>query len=282
VAGGPGVGKSEVLLALTAFFRDNGWGHTVLVVSHTGAAVSRVGGRTIDSVLHANSTRTNTVVDGQRRSTQSFKEGTLLSTIGHVAIVLFEETWTGTGEQLSRWNEMLQALHGGGKALFFGGVQMCFFGDPMQLGPLSKSGTPLLPPSIDLGNNQPAAGGRLTGTTSAQRDAKRRRTTYVNAEDRGTGQWLFSNVPQDVFVLYEQHRIDDPAYAKICSNLRRRWLHIHNAEERYAQMEEDARVLSGRWLGAGSPKRVELLEEIKVRLNALAQLLQKYLPMYIK
>lgn len=91
IAGSWGVGKSEVLMAIREFMELNGWGHALLVMSHTGAAASRVGGVTIDSILSANSSFKVLIIDGKPRRKVTFHDGPSLSTIGHVALILVDE-----------------------------------------------------------------------------------------------------------------------------------------------------------------------------------------------
>ena len=184
IAGSPGVGKSEVLLAIQAYLHLNGWGYALLILSHTGAAVSRVGGLTIDSVTSAckrgvpdeSLGRTKT---GKIKSKLQYNKQLCEAIWGHIVLVLVDEAWTASSTQVAALHRLFLARSGGPASLYFGGVQMVFFGDPIQLGP-HGSAMPLLPPDEDQATNaEPGAGGREYG------------------------QWLFANAPQQVFVLFE-------------------------------------------------------------------------------
>lgn len=139
---------------------------------------------------------------------------------------------------------MLHALRGGGPTNFFGGTQLAWLGDPLQLGPLGTS-TPLLPPSET--NASVAAPGQ---------------------GDRGYGQWLFSQCEQEVYVLYDQHRIVDERYAEICHNMRTRWAQYEDPKMRTIAMQADADTLNTRVLQGTGARRTELL--LEVRSNARA------------
>ena len=185
IAGSPGVGKSEVLLAIRGYMETNKWEYAILVVSHTGAAVSRVGGVTIDSVTRSSKKATPIEslqgdTDGPVKTRRQYNQQLCQANIGQVALVLVEEAWTTSSAQVGALHRMFLTCAGGPHNLWFGGVQLVFLGDPIQLGPTS-SALPLLQPHVTGVLPRPGPG------------------------DDTFGQWLFAHAPQDVFVLYESH-----------------------------------------------------------------------------
>jgi hypothetical protein len=143
------VGKSAVLLDLREYLEQNQWGHTMLVVSHTGAAVSRVGGYTIDSVLGTckkgvpdeSLGRTKT---GRVKQRRTYNKQLCEERWGNICIVMVEEAWTTSSSQVANLHRLFHSRAGGPADLYFGGVLFVWFGDPMQLGPHAAS-VPLLP-----------------------------------------------------------------------------------------------------------------------------------------
>jgi len=134
ISGPGGVGKSEVTKRIVAALRAQR--RTVAVTGSTGMAAVNIGGVTIHSALGTG--RSGNIAEAQQRMGHD-SVGKAQDRVGHVDTILIDEVSMLHGDYLDMADWWLNLVRGCGKYKPFGGVQMIFVGDFLQLPPVIRA-----------------------------------------------------------------------------------------------------------------------------------------------
>lgn len=136
VTGVAGTGKSTVLNEISRLAKEEYGDEHVAVCASTGVAAAKVNGCTVAAFfgLGNNSKSVNTLFKTMKR----FKKDQL-ARIRQLKVLIIDEVSMISANTLSRVNRMIGKVCGvNPKTTPFGGVQVCFFGDFLQLSPIAE------------------------------------------------------------------------------------------------------------------------------------------------
>lgn len=129
LGGAGGTGKSRVLQALTAFFRERGESRRLRLASYTGVAAKNIDGMTIHAALCLNQRKNGALSNKAKQDLVALWSGVDYFFIDEVSMI-------GCG-MLTKISDAL--IHAKGTDTPFGGVNMIFAGDFAQLPPVGQT-----------------------------------------------------------------------------------------------------------------------------------------------
>lgn len=173
ISGPGGVGKSFVLRAIIEEFKARG--HKFRIAASTGVAALNVGGSTIHSLL---GTRLSGNIKDckQHLGTQTMQRAQYR--LNFIKTIIIDEISMLSGDYVSMIDFWLQQVRSSPEP--FGGCQMIFCGDFLQLPPVEKGDAPEFRFAIDSPSWQTAA----LKTVDLTRSFRQEDQTFVNALNR--------------------------------------------------------------------------------------------------